>query len=194
MTDMRTELVPCGGCGEPIERTTNVRFRRSWCERCAPLMQDIYTIERAARLLGQCGQHAAVEAIAAALEQVREQLRTGNGTARELAIAAVRRRRSKYDLLRDLRVLTDLEARADTTELEDELFGDLQPYDPYALCDFARTTIGDEKPEDLLRAARAFMAARPARRHTTTRLPSAPPWTEKDLLGSWPRMDEGDVQ
>jgi hypothetical protein len=101
----------CGGCGKSIEPTTDARRQRSWCDLCSWIAPEFYAIERAGRLLTRYGLGDVP--IAAAVGAIREQLQTGQGPAREIALSARREAaeeaeaRARFEFLR--RVGSDLE-------------------------------------------------------------------------------------
>jgi len=179
-----TESLQCFGCAAPVKLRALSPRHRPWCKRCSALASDFYSIERAERLLRQYGLAGAAQTVLSALQDMQALVRKDDGFARELARAATRRRRTTWNLLEDLRPLTELEPRADTGPLEALLFGDLPPFDPYALGEFARTTTGDEDPAAMLHAARAYLLdhAAPQRASSTW----GRKWSEADLLEDWP--------
>lgn len=84
MRDQATR--PCAGCGAPAAMRDPTR--QSWCDDCRHLSVELLTIARVGRILREYSLAESAAAVDAALELIREQLRTGVGPARERAKVA----------------------------------------------------------------------------------------------------------
>lgn len=88
---------PCAGCGTALPLKDPAR--RSWCERCAHIKDDLLAIERAAGLLRACELAVAADAVSAALETIRTGLGAGDVPAVLVARSSERhgRRREREE-------------------------------------------------------------------------------------------------
>ncbi len=83
------ESAYCVGCGDPISRGS------SWCERCRGASAHLSSLRSAARILRLYSADSAAQSVEHAVDAILEQLRTGDGCAREVAAATEARLRAR---------------------------------------------------------------------------------------------------